>query len=72
MPKTVTFADRLRSLREERGLSRKTLASKTGMHLNTIAQYERGARKPTWEAVQALARALDVPTDTFAESGRPD
>jgi DNA-binding XRE family transcriptional regulator len=37
----------------------------TGIHRQTIAQLETGVRQPTWETVQALARALGVDCKAF-------
>lgn len=59
------FPARLRSLREAAGLSAPQLAEKAGVSRQAVNYYEAGERAPTWDAVQALAAALGVPTDAF-------
>lgn len=63
MPKTIPFGERLRSLRQDRGLSVQALADAAGLHRNTVDQYERGLREPTFKAVCALADALGASTE---------
>jgi transcriptional regulator with XRE-family HTH domain len=70
--KKETFGDRLRSLRQARGLTMYALwqlSIKRGHEVSkqTISRLEakQEPAQPTWETVQALARALDVPTDAF-------
>ena len=76
------FADRLRELREQAGMSRKDLAAKAGFRSEAgIRDLEQGVRKPTWETVLALAKALEVECTAFtvpasadlppAKAGRP-
>lgn len=43
------------------------LARASGLSDDAIRLYEKGERGPTWEAVQRLAKALGVATDTFRE-----
>lgn len=57
------FHDRLRQLRERRGLSRRTLSELCGLSKNMIALYERGEAVPSAEAVCLLADHFDVSTD---------
>lgn len=54
------------------------LAERAGLHRQAIAKLETGVTKPTWESVQALARALGVNCSAFeteeppaAEPARP-
>lgn len=57
------FPNRLRQLRERRGLSRRTLSELCGLSKNMIALYERGEAVPSAEAVCLLADYFDVSTD---------
>lgn len=66
MPRKPTFARLLRELREQQGLTLVALAAAADLHRQTILKLESGENQPTWAVVQALARALDVPTDYFA------
>lgn len=63
----ATFGAGLTALREAAGLSVAQLASAAGLHRQSVHQYENGERRPTWDAVQKLAAALHVPTDTFRD-----
>lgn len=57
------FAARLRKTRENRELSQSELARETGMQPSAIAHFEAGRRKPSFDNVRALARALKVSAD---------
>jgi transcriptional regulator with XRE-family HTH domain len=65
------FAKRLRELRDAAKMTQTELAERAGSHRQTIAQLETGVRKPTWETVQALARALGVSCQAF-ETEQPE
>lgn len=64
------FAAALARLRTAAGLSIPDLARKSGLSDDVLRQYETGGRGPKWDAVQKLAAALGVPTDTFRSSPR--
>lgn len=66
MPPTP-FGPRLRSLREEAGLSVPDLAKRCGMARTYVHDLESGRRKPTWETVQQIAEALGISTDKFRD-----
>jgi transcriptional regulator with XRE-family HTH domain len=62
------FAGRLRELREQAGLSRQQLADRAGMQSAAgIRNLEQGIRKPSWETVIALCKALNVKCDAFLQ-----
>ena len=58
-----TFKKRLRSAREERGLSQGDLAKKTGLQPAAISHFETGQRSPSFENLQKLSDALNVSID---------
>lgn len=60
---SVDFASRLRKTRENRELSQSELAREAGMQPSAIAHFEAGRRKPSFDNVRALARALKVSAD---------
>src|SRR5262245_11810136 len=62
-----TFGDRLKALRENADLSQRELADRAGLTRDGVASLEQGRRGPTWDTVQALARALDVSCDVFRD-----
>jgi transcriptional regulator with XRE-family HTH domain len=59
---------RLRSLRQQRGLSMQALAERCGLSLNAIGRVERGESSPTVSSLQRCARALGVPVTAFFET----
>jgi transcriptional regulator with XRE-family HTH domain len=67
----MAFGEKLKEAREKAGLSQTALAEKSGLHRFTVAKYEQGLRQPTFEAVDALARALGVSCEAFRESIAP-
>lgn len=57
----VSFGQQLRSIREERGLSRAELADLMGAgNVKTVWTYERGLKDPTVTTVRRFALALQV------------
>src|SRR5207247_2130550 len=61
------FAGRLRELREAKGWTRTQLADAAGMAMDGVAHLELGRRKPTWDTVLALAKALGVDCTAFTQ-----
>lgn len=57
------FSQQLQRLRMRRGLSCKTLGELCGLSKNTIALYERGERRPTVDALVAIADFFGVTVD---------
>lgn len=55
------FAERLKTLRNNAGLTQKQLAEKADMHPAIIARYETGNAMPRQKAILKLADALQVP-----------
>jgi transcriptional regulator with XRE-family HTH domain len=59
------FARRLRSLREAAGLSRYQLAVRCGLGYQRLYRFEKEGVEPDWSAVQALADALGISTESL-------
>jgi transcriptional regulator with XRE-family HTH domain len=59
---------RLRSLRQQRGLSMQALAERSGLSVNAIGRVERGESSPTVSSLHRCARALGVPVTAFFET----
>ena len=58
------FKDRLRAARDGlRGMSQAELARVTGLPPSSIAHFEGGTRKPSFDNLRKLATALNVTTD---------
>lgn len=66
----MAFADKLKHLRQERGLSQAAFAESSGIPLGSLRDYEQGKREPLLSNAQRLADALDVPLDVFREPAR--
>ncbi len=58
-----TFAARLRTARETRGLSQQELAENVSLHRDMISHLEGGKRNPSVDTLKLLAGGLDVTTD---------
>ncbi len=56
-----TFGERLRTVREQRGLSQETLATRADVHRTHIGALEQGQRDPHLSMLLILADALIVP-----------
>jgi transcriptional regulator with XRE-family HTH domain len=54
------FAQRLRLLRDEAGISQEKLAEMADLHRNTIGLVERGKQKPTLDLIVKVAHALKL------------
>lgn len=63
----VEFGPQLRALRERAGLTQQQLAERAGLHRQGIVKLERGEREPAWSTLLALAVALKVGLQDFAD-----
>jgi CheY-like chemotaxis protein len=54
------FGTAIRSQRIEQQISQEVLADRAGLHRTYISDVERGARNPSLESIERLARALEV------------
>lgn len=70
MPNTG-FADRLASIRREKGFSQAELAERAGLNKFSIAKIEQGVSEPNWSTVLALASALGVEVGAFVVQDVP-
>lgn len=74
------FPQRLKAARDMRGLNQGVLAERAKIPQSSVAHFEAGARKPSFDTLRRLANALDVTTDyllgrvddpSLAEAGDP-
>ncbi|MBQ8894379.1 MAG: helix-turn-helix domain-containing protein [Clostridia bacterium] len=56
----MTFAERIKSLRLERGLTQKELGERCGMADSAIRKYESGKVVPGYESLFKIAKALGI------------
>ena len=59
-PPAGSFAERLRRLREERGLRLLDLHEKTGLSPGFLSELERGKKAPTLESLRKIAAGLEL------------
>lgn len=62
---SVDVAARLRELREGRGISMRTLATKSGLSANALSMIERGKTSPSVSTLYKLADALGISITAF-------
>jgi transcriptional regulator with XRE-family HTH domain len=62
---SMKFAEKLRELRESKGLTQKALADASGQAQQSLARWENGAQVPSIDAVQSICRALGVECTVF-------
>jgi transcriptional regulator with XRE-family HTH domain len=63
-------APRLRSIRDQRGITLTELAERTGISKSTLSRLENGQRRPSLELLLPLAQAYRVPLDELV--GAPE
>ena len=54
------IADRIKQLRRKKGVSQSQLAEAIGVKNNTVSTWERGTRKPDFDALQLLSNYFEV------------
>lgn len=62
---SVDVGQRLKHLREERGVSMRSLARTSGLSANALSMIERGLTSPSVSTLNKLAAALEVPVTAF-------
>ena len=67
----ISVGHRLRELRNERGLSIRALAERSGLNVNTFSLIENGKTSPSVSTLQQIAAALEVPITAFFETDVP-
>ena len=60
----------LRKFRKARGFSQEKLAFECGLHRTYISGVERGVRNPTVLVLEAIAKALEIPSSLLLEKPR--
>jgi transcriptional regulator with XRE-family HTH domain len=66
-----SVGNRLRLVREERGLSQRELAKRAGISTNAISLIERDENSPSVSTLQSLAAALNVKMSYFFDERKP-
>lgn len=66
----IKFSERIRELRQEKGIKQREMADILGIKLRSYQNYEGGDRRPDYEGLVALADYFNVTTDYLL--GRSD
>lgn len=66
-PAEARVGERVRDLRQQKNLSVRALAARSGLAINTLSMIENGKTSPSVNTLQILARALEVPIAAFFE-----
>jgi transcriptional regulator with XRE-family HTH domain len=61
------FAERLKALRLQAGLTQEQLSERSGLALSTVFQFEQGLKEPTYGTLIKLTRGLGVPLGAFEQ-----
>lgn len=59
------FAEKLKELRNTRGLTQQDLANAIGVSRSAIGNYENGDREPNFEVAETMADFFNVPLGTL-------
>lgn len=66
----MTFSERLKKIREQKGLTQEQLAQLSGISRRMIQKYESGVARPRFDASEKIASALEMPvSELLGESG---
>lgn len=66
---TFSIAERVRQLREEKGLSTNKLSTMAGLSQSYVRKLERGESKPTVESLELICEALEISLVDFLSDG---
>ncbi|MBU0487816.1 MAG: helix-turn-helix domain-containing protein [Bacteroidetes bacterium] len=67
----LVFAEQLKKLRHDVGITQTQLAFEAGISLSQVARIETARINPTLSTVFAIARALDIPLSTMFDFSLP-
>lgn len=68
MVPVVNVGQRLREIRNEKNLSIRDLAKKSGLNVNTLSMIENAKNSPSLETLQLLSFVLNTPITAFFEN----
>lgn len=61
----MTIAERIRLIRQQKELSQKELADRSGVNIKSLSRYELGTSIPPADALKDIADALGVSADAL-------
>jgi transcriptional regulator with XRE-family HTH domain len=59
----MTIGERIRLVRQKKGLSQKQLAEKSGVNIKSLNRYELGTSVPPSDSLKAISDTLEVSSD---------
>lgn len=65
---SITLGDKLRALREDRGLTLRELGEQSGLSLTYLSEIERGTVYPSLDTLKQLASFFNVPVSIFVNN----
>jgi len=65
----VNFGERLRALRQAKGLTQQQLALQLGLSKSIVSSYENGFRYPSYEVLIKMASVFSTTTDSLLGVG---
>ncbi len=65
----MTFGEKLKYLRKQKGVTQTKLAELTGIHQVSIAKYEKDKMVPQPEQLEKITEALNVSRNIFVDDG---
>lgn len=65
------FSDKLKELRQTKGITQKQLADMAGFGRSRISNYENGIRTPDWKAQKKLANFFNISLDCLMDRDVP-
>ena len=66
------FANRVKSIRKERGWTQDDLAKRVGVSRSAVGNWEQGLREPEFETLEAVADVFNVDLDYLVGNKAPD
>ena len=70
LPIMSNFAERLKQLRKQKGISQTELGKLVSVHYNHIGRYERGESRPSADALMRLSEVLGVSNDYLIDGAK--
>ena len=67
--RTIDVGERIKALRDDKRISLRLLARRSGISANALSLIERGKTSPTVTTLLAVARAFNVPIHEFFLDG---
>ncbi len=59
----IIFKQRLKELREDKGISQKELANTLNLRQQSISMWENGSRQPNYDMLETLCKYFEVTAD---------